>query len=190
MLKAGANPIGRSSRGITPAELACAHGKPKIVSFIVDAALKASLPESEISAAMRCLMAAHLVEAILKNDHAAERQTLRKTRAAMTDEEFVFCVSSNITSVFFESVRYDMIECVRLMLDGGANIEEADGDCNTPLNMAARYSQLEVAELLIARGANIEATTERGYTPIQFAKTKEMYNLLRKKGAKDAPRVV
>lgn len=65
------------------------------------------------------------------------------------------------------------LSIVKLLLDGGANIEGKSCEVNTfasPLYMAARNGQSEVAELLLARGADIEGTDTVGEgTPLSIA---------------------
>ena len=69
---------------------------------------------------------------------------------------------------------------LRLLIEHGANVDAIDGDMNTPLNFAARDDRLELAALLLAAGADPNAATERGYRPIQFARSDEMRRLLRR----------
>jgi len=55
---------------------------------------------------------------------------------------------------------------VRLLLDGGANIEARDEEGATPLMLAASHGQTETFMLLIERGAKINVRDKRGITPL------------------------
>lgn len=54
--------------------------------------------------------------------------------------------------------RGNQLSVVRLLLDGGANIEIRKGDF-TALHLASAYGRRETAELLLDRGADIESKT-------------------------------
>lgn len=71
---------------------------------------------------------------------------------------------------------------LRLLIEHGANVDAIDGDMNTPLNFAVRDDRLELAALLLDAGAGPNAETERGYRPMQFARSDEMRKLLRRHG--------
>ena len=86
--------------------------------------------------------------------------------------------------VLLKAAHKGMVEVVELLLDGGADINSFDSDRNTALNLAARGNQISVAKLLLKRGCNVNLSTERNYTPIDWASTDEMIQLLRKHGGK------
>lgn len=128
--------------------------------------------------------AADLVCAVYRKDYIREEKLIRSEIFSPAD--FVAIIHNHLLKVFFKAVENGCVKTVGAILDGGGDVDIADGDWNTPLNIAARHSRLEIAGLLLERGADIEAPTDRGYTPIQFARTPEMRAFLRKKGAKDA----
>jgi ankyrin repeat protein len=64
------------------------------------------------------------------------------------------------------AAREGRVEAVRLLLDAGARIEQADADGVTPLLMAVLNQQAAVASLLIERGANVNASDWYGQTPL------------------------
>ena len=70
------------------------------------------------------------------------------------------------------------------MLNGGADIDGFDGDRNTALNFAARGNQVSVAKLLLQRNCNVNLSTDCHYTPLDFASTDAMIQLLREHGGK------
>ena len=67
------------------------------------------------------------------------------------------------------AAREGHLETVRVLLDAGANIEQADADGVTPLLMAILNERLDVARLLVERGANVNAMDWYGQTPLWAA---------------------
>ena len=62
------------------------------------------------------------------------------------------------------------VEAVRVLLEQGADANEAQGDGMTALHWAARHGDEEMARLLITAGANVAAGTRIGsYTPLHLA---------------------
>jgi ankyrin repeat protein len=64
------------------------------------------------------------------------------------------------------AAREGHVEVARLLLDAGANIEQADADGVTPLLAAVINEHAELAALLIDRGANVNASDWYGQTPL------------------------
>jgi len=60
-------------------------------------------------------------------------------------------------------------EIVRLLLDAGADIEQADANGTTPLLTAIINDHMESARVLIESGANVNATDWYGQTPLWAA---------------------
>ncbi len=58
------------------------------------------------------------------------------------------------------------VECVRVLLRHGADIEAHNGDGATPLFFSVPNGEPAVARVLVAAGANIDAETEHGITPL------------------------
>jgi Ankyrin repeats (3 copies)/Ankyrin repeats (many copies) len=58
---------------------------------------------------------------------------------------------------------------VSALLDGGAGIDDKDGDGYTALILAARFGQLDVVELLLARGADPNALQNHRKTALMYA---------------------
>ena len=51
----------------------------------------------------------------------------------------------------------DDVDVARALIDGGADLEAADGSIGTPLDNAIGYGCWHVARLLVARGAKVDA---------------------------------
>ena len=63
------------------------------------------------------------------------------------------------------------IECLRILLDAGSNIEALNNAGNTPLHYAAATGKDECTSYLIERGANVDtkSVTSFDQTPLHFA---------------------
>ena len=67
------------------------------------------------------------------------------------------------------AMREDVSE-VRQLLQGGADVNAAQGDGMTALHWAARHGHVELAEMLVYAGGHLDATTRLGpYTPVMIA---------------------
>ena len=100
------------------------------------------------------------------------------------------------------------IEAVKQHLAAGTDVNAKDDDGYTPLDLAIDYEEIETADLLrkhggkhgtihiailggdaegvkefLAGGADVNAKNQRGWTPLHYAKTKEVIIMLIKKGA-------
>jgi len=60
-------------------------------------------------------------------------------------------------------------EAVRVLLDEGARVDEADDDGITILSWAAIANRVEMARLLIQRGADVNHVDKKGMTPLLYA---------------------
>jgi ankyrin repeat protein len=58
---------------------------------------------------------------------------------------------------------------VRLLLDRGANVEQADRFDRTGLDWVATTRNVNLAELLLERGANVNRVNRDGQTPLAWA---------------------
>ncbi|EOD29526.1 hypothetical protein EMIHUDRAFT_365862 [Emiliania huxleyi CCMP1516] len=65
---------------------------------------------------------------------------------------------NNGATPLFVACRNGQLECVRLLLEAGAAIDQADEQGATPLFVACHFGQLEVAKLLSSYGASRAAT--------------------------------
>jgi ankyrin repeat protein len=69
-----------------------------------------------------------------------------------------------------DAARRGELEVVRSLLEGGADVTEAQGDGLTALHAAAERGHVEITKLLISAGAALEAETRIGrYTPLHLA---------------------
>ena len=83
------------------------------------------------------------------------------------------------------------LECVKILLERGANHKSNNWWRITPLHKAAHHGHEEIAQLLIARGVNLDAADSEGRTPLHEAASeghKEVVQTLIECGAN--PKVV
>ena len=84
-------------------------------------------------------------------------------------------------------------DAVRVLLDAGAQLDEADSDGITVLGWAAIANRVELARLLIQRGADVNHVDKKGMTPLLYAASIDfgdsaMIDLLLKSGARPGAR--
>lgn len=58
------------------------------------------------------------------------------------------------------AVMHGSVECTRLLLDAGANVNHKNKDGITPLHRAAEYERPDCATLLLEKGADINIMTD------------------------------
>ena len=63
----------------------------------------------------------------------------------------------------------EALDAVRLVLESGVDVNEADEAGNTALHGAANRGANSVIELLLARGARLDAANEEGWMPVTIA---------------------
>ena len=69
-----------------------------------------------------------------------------------------------------EAARRGDVVMVKALIDGGADVNEAQGDGMTGLHWAAERGDEEIAKLLVSAGADLESGTRIGsYTPLHLA---------------------
>ncbi len=84
-------------------------------------------------------------------------------------------------------------DAIRVLLDAGAQVDEADSDGITVLGWAAIANRIELARLLIQRGADVNHVDKKGMTPLLYAASIDfgdsaMIDLLLKSGARPGAR--
>jgi hypothetical protein len=67
----------------------------------------------------------------------------------------------------------EALEAVRVALELGADVNQANKQGETPLHGAAWRGANEIVQLLVDRGANLTARNKEGFTPLQIANGEE-----------------
>ncbi|MEO8313259.1 MAG: ankyrin repeat domain-containing protein [Pseudomonadota bacterium] len=141
LLKAGANLQARESWGGQTALMwAAAQGQPEMIRYLL-------------------LRGAHV------DEHSMIRDWQRRVTAEGRPKDLY---RGGLTPLLF-SVREGCIECARVLLDGGADINLTDPDGTTPLVMALLNLKWDAAKYLMERGADINYWDVYGQTPLYVA---------------------
>ena len=172
ILKLGADINTRNSHGMTALKIAASLGRTAMVTQITN----------EEDTDLDSVRIANLVAAIIEGDVSRAKTLLDGISTEMLTTELGTAERQN--RLLLKAADKGMVEVVELLLDGGADINSFDGDRNTALNFAARANHISVAKLLLQRGSDVNLATDRNYTPIDWAKTDEMIQLLREYGGK------
>jgi ankyrin repeat protein len=78
------------------------------------------------------------------------------------------------------------VKVVQMLVDKGADVNQANTDGDTPLKIAAQQGHLEVVGFLVDKGANVNYADKDGVTPLKISAQKGhvgVVNLLLDKGA-------
>ena len=67
---------------------------------------------------------------------------------------------------------------VRVLLERGADINQATNDGRTPLCIASQQGHVEVVRVLAERGADIKKADNDGATPLQVAQDKKLLQIV------------
>ena len=61
------------------------------------------------------------------------------------------------------------VDALRLLLEKGADVNQADKDGTTPLHLACFKGHVDVARLLLEKGAEVDRAEKQGATPLFIA---------------------
>ena len=64
------------------------------------------------------------------------------------------------------AIRTGLPSMMKMLIQGGADVNQPDADGLTPLGLAARLGRLQCVQLLLASGAKVSGGTEAGHAPI------------------------
>ena len=77
--------------------------------------------------------------------------------------------TNHIHTLLMCAAAHGSVECAKLLLDKGANVNLKNFAGFTALHWAAYTGRTETLELLVSKGADIESRTEDGKTPLHIA---------------------
>jgi ankyrin len=89
-------------------------------------------------------------------------------RGGLPERGSRYLIPGTMTPLMY-AARDGRLESARLLLDAGANIEQADANGITPLLAAVANNHPDLARLLVDRGANVNAVDWYGRTPLWTA---------------------
>jgi hypothetical protein len=139
-----------------------------LIPFIANSKLIQNKQEMVVYSAM--------MHAIETNDVVTAKELIRKKINLYLTED------SRAAPTFITQAAYaGDLEIVKLLLANGADIEDIDGDMNTPLLLAIKEQHINVAKYLISSGADIEVTNKYGDSSADLAnktKNQELIHLL------------
>lgn len=107
------------------------------------------------------------VAAIMSEDNTEE------LTAVLTKDNINACFDGY--SFLSQAARYNAVNCAKILLEKGANVNLVCNGYIPPLMHAAKYGHLEVAKLLVAKGADVNYKYEgtitdlKGMTPVGYA---------------------
>lgn len=190
LLKAGADPNTLSETGETILMTAAYTGKPEVVSLLLanGALVDARDPEFKQTALMIAVREGQtaVVDMLIRHGSDVDASTrIGPTPAYLPPCKGTGCGSEgagiNRSGVPHRGERHDAkggmtpllyaardgrVESARLLLDNGADVEQAEANQITPLLMALLNNQLEVANLLLDYGAEVNVDDFYGRSPL------------------------
>lgn len=86
-------------------------------------------------------------------------------------------------SIFHESKKVSLHECLTLLLAKGADINAGDNDGCSPLATAVSDGDIKTVEFLLRNGANVDTHDKNGRTPLHEANDAQITELLVQSGA-------
>jgi ankyrin repeat protein len=81
-----------------------------------------------------------------------------------TDDDDMY----RITPLTYAAI-YGHVEVVRVLLEGGANVDRTDAYGSTALHAAAHIGHLDICRLLLDWGAKVDALNKWRFTPLHYA---------------------
>jgi ankyrin repeat protein len=191
LLAAGANPNAAATTGVSPLMTAARSGNTDAVKALL--AHGANVNARENSRGQTALMWAvaqrHAEAARVLIEHGADVQARSRSGSL-----FVFIAGSGNQSTdprgvsksietggspaLLFAARQGDIECAKVLLDGGANVNDTDSNNNSALVVAAHSGQGAFAAFLLDRGANPNASGA-GYTALHAAVLRDEMDLVK-----------
>lgn len=129
----------------------------------------------------------NLVETIWTKDLQAVRLRLRE--GADVNYQFVARrtgIGTPYSAPLFQAIQIKSPDCVRLLLDAGANVNARSANSQTPLMQAAAWGDPDVVRVLIAKGADVNTSDGMEKNAVKYALRRnhfDIYRLLRDSGA-------
>jgi ankyrin repeat protein len=101
--------------------------------------------------------------------HAITTHSIQAIAALLSHAEKVRTLPEELTFYFSSTVRSCNAATVRVMLNGGAKVNDKDVLGMTPLMWAGRRCDVDMAEMLLNAGAKVNDNDATGMTPLMWA---------------------
>jgi len=115
---------------------------------------------------------------------AASTGNLSRVHALIEEGVDVDLKNNNGTSALIASIEEGHEEIVLTLLDRGANVDQAKNGV-TALIRASSLGQEAIVQALLAKGAQVNLKDDFGGSPLRYAKTQNIKELLKAAGAKE-----
>ncbi|KAJ6666287.1 hypothetical protein lerEdw1_000559 [Lerista edwardsae] len=155
LLAAGAQVDARNIDGSTPLCDACASGSTECVKVLLSHGAKVNPPLYTASPLHEACMNAMTYSEVRDRDLSLCTELSDKEVLRWRDDVLMLLPNSlghQASAIFISSA-----ECVRLLIDVGANLEAHDCHFGTPLHVACAREHLDCVKLLLNAGANVNA---------------------------------
>lgn len=107
-------------------------------------------------------------------------ENLCKDLVSKKDCTIDVCMARNYTPLHW-AVRANSLECLKILLDAGADVHAQDDYGYTPLHMAVTHGLEDAFDILVVYGSNINALCEENkWSPIHLAAQNNHLSLLKK----------
>ena len=119
-----------------------------------------------------------LVEAARDGDVAEVRRLIASGADLNGAEETVFDCTA-----LHEAAYNGHVDCVRVLVEGGASVDKRDRFGLTPLHWAASRKHCEIVTYLLEKGASVNSMNSFGQTPLHYANSAAVAKELLRWGA-------
>lgn len=188
----------KTQGGLTVVTLASYYFEDDIVKLLLT-----HKPKLDFHSAVAAGEARAVQSMLSKNPALKDRMTVDGTlplcmAAAFKRREVLRVLLSHKPDVNKHSKEYDQVaalnsavfgrdlECVKMLIEAGANVDIASAGGFVPLHESASKGDLAIVKLLVASGADVRRKTPDGKTPLalaEAAKHKEVITYLKSMGA-------
>lgn len=182
--------VNASSQGRTPLLCAARYCHPEVIEFLLKS--KAN-PQARTSDGLTAIMT--LLNDFKRTDGYAQRKNPPSEKDALAAIKMLLAAGVDPstgatfwgTPLALAAGKPGCVEIVRVLLDGGAKVNESEMGF-TPLHAAVFAGDVETVKLLVSHGANVNARNQIKQTPLTKAKERksvEIQKYLIEHGAKE-----
>jgi uncharacterized protein len=174
LLDAGADPESPNADGQTALMVVARSNNLDTAQLLLDAGADVNATEAWRGQNAIIWAAAQsqpeMLALLLKAGGDANSRSILNERERQISQErrFQWRPAGGLTALMY-AAREGCFECVELLLDAGADIDQGDAENVTPLLAAVINMRFDTAKLLVERGANVNKWSLRGENPIYSA---------------------